>query len=417
MHLHIPSHLETGYQEKGMGHFQIHSMQKIYSNRFVYKGVLTRFIAKDQTVKKNIPVKIYHNQIVNTHYTYFILGKLSKKSDRFYSFKPSKSLWEQGIFKPSFVSQRFHLKQRLKRLLSKKFTNSHAKHLFISLATADVESSFLRYTFSRIGLSHILAISGFHFAFVIGFFTYILRLFCSKKTLHFLLLILSTGYLVFLGVSPSILRAWTLVTLYLIAYLIERPTSSLNLIGISLLINLLINPTDIFHLGFQFSYLSYIGIICFFKPIDRFLAKWIPDRHLNELSFGSKGPYCILFFFRKSLSLNLAVHLLITPALLFHFYKIPLYTFFYNLFIPSCIAILMYGLLIALTLQIHVLFTLLEQTTILLLKVIIYPPTLCEFFIRYKGLSSSFVTLFLLIILIYFIYFESNAKSLTYRLK
>ncbi|PIS00600.1 MAG: hypothetical protein COT84_06780 [Chlamydiae bacterium CG10_big_fil_rev_8_21_14_0_10_35_9] len=402
-----PSYLEEGFQKKGTGYFIVESIQKVKNNTFSYKGKFFRFYCEDNTTLKNIPCKIYMRGKKRPpgNYHYFISGTLSKKTDKFFSFKQDKSAeWQARKKVYNLVELRFQTKEKLKKHLSKKIKNANIKYLCIALTTGDVESSFLRYVFSRIGLSHILAISGFHFGLFVGFLALLLRKILPQKALYWTLLFISFLYLSFIGVSPSVLRAWVIVTLFILSKILGKVKSSLNLVGVSLLINLLLSPTDIFHLGFQFSYLSYLAIILFYTPTDAFFSQIIKSRNPKDLPLLSRPVYHFLVSFRKAFSLNVAVHLVITPVLLYHFCKVPIYTLFYNLFIPPSIGILMYLLVISLVMPVNWIYFLIEGFSKMLLKIIVYPPFSLEFFIRFKGLPYWFVLFYLEAILLIVIF-------------
>lgn len=409
--LKSPTPILEGFQKNGIGHFTIESIQKVKNNTYVYKGKFFRFFCEDDTLLKNIPCKLYvrGKDRPSGNYDYYVHGILSKKTDRFFSFRADN--WQKRSRKYHLVEHRFQTKEKLKKHLSKKIQSTNVRSLCIALTSGEVESSFLRYVFSRIGLSHILAISGFHFGLFIGFLALILKKIFPSKILYWVLLFASFFYLSFIGISPSILRAWVLVTLYIFSKILGKTKSSLNLIGISLICNLVISPTDIFHLGFQFSYLSYLAIILFYSPVDTFFSKVIRSRKSKELPFISLYVYRFLVAFRKAFSLNVAVHLIITPVLLFHFAKLPIYTFFYNLFVPPLIGILMYALTVALIMPLSWLYLIIEKFSLLLLKMIIYPPFALEFFLRFKGLPFWFVLCYLEALLL-IVVFSSKKKCL-----
>ena len=96
------------------------------------------------------------------------------------------------------------------------------------LATGEFDDHWMRQQFSRFGVQHLLAISGFHFAIIAGCLSFALRLFFPAKSCTLILLACLGGYTIFLGPQASILRAWLMSSLALIGFLIEKHPSALN---------------------------------------------------------------------------------------------------------------------------------------------------------------------------------------------
>ncbi len=125
--------------------------------------------------------------------------------------------------------------------------------------------------FSRLGLSHILAISGLHvgFAFAIGYLIFMLFFreipFILDAALVIPLSALGgTGVAIFYylvsGMQTSARRAVVVLLLYVISLIMGRKVNSLHIFQLAALIVLLINPFELFSLSFQLSFLAY-GII------------------------------------------------------------------------------------------------------------------------------------------------------------
>ena len=181
---------------------------------------------------------------------------------------PSGSKWileghlNDGILKPkkdfpwielkdsfSLVRFRFALKEAVRHHFHKKKTK--ASSFFASMATGDSDDRLLAMEFRKLGLGHILAISGFHFALLAGMLGALFRLLLPHKVAYILLLIFLTTYFLYLGYSPSILRAYTMIALFILGRLLQRPIDVLNLLGAALLIELTLDPQTITQVSFQ----------------------------------------------------------------------------------------------------------------------------------------------------------------------
>ena len=135
--------------------------------------------------------------------------------------------------------------------------------------------------FARMGLLHLLAVSGLHVMVVgmilyhlLGPFLYRLRL--SWRAVDVLRLtctvILLAGYMLLTGCSASVVRAVVMASLLLAATSLQRPSRSLNSLGAAVCVLLTAAPTHLFEAGFQLSVTAVAGII----SLAPLLAVWIP---------------------------------------------------------------------------------------------------------------------------------------------
>ncbi|WP_198648974.1 ComEC/Rec2 family competence protein [Cyanothece sp. BG0011] len=113
----------------------------------------------------------------------------------------------------------------------------------------------IRDLFVNMGLSHVLAASGFHVALLLGIIFWITRSLSPKKKLIIGIIILIL-YVGLTGIQPSILRASLMGTAILISQVLERKTNALGTLLLSAFLLLLFNPLWIWDLGFQLSFLA-----------------------------------------------------------------------------------------------------------------------------------------------------------------
>ncbi|MFC2123233.1 ComEC/Rec2 family competence protein [Bacteroidota bacterium] len=138
--------------------------------------------------------------------------------------------------------------------------------------------------FSRSGVYHILAVSGLHVGIVYFIMMFIFgRLNRSKpgRWVFAIITIISLiCYSVITGLSPSVIRAATMLSLIPVSQAINRRANIFNTISFSAFLHLLYDPFLIFSAGFQLSYLAVLGIVLFYKPIYNLieLNSYIFDR-------------------------------------------------------------------------------------------------------------------------------------------
>ena len=143
--------------------------------------------------------------------------------------------------------------------------------------------------YSATGASHILAVSGLHVGVVYFIFTYllkwILRSMKWKKTRIIISLIILWMYAFITGLSPSVVRASTMLSLAAFSSIINRQTFIYNTLFASAFLMLLYNPNYLFDISFQLSYLALLSILLFQKTIYQIVEfRSIPDKIWSLLS-------------------------------------------------------------------------------------------------------------------------------------
>ena len=120
----------------------------------------------------------------------------------------------------------------------------------------------LKEKFRRLGVIHILAVSGLHVGFVLLFFTIISKIFVFTPLNRFLFT--AFGLLFYLGItggSISVQRAVTMAILYAYGKFRQKEISPWNIVGFTAFIFLIINPQQLFNLSFQLSFGAVAGIL------------------------------------------------------------------------------------------------------------------------------------------------------------
>lgn len=135
--------------------------------------------------------------------------------------------------------------------------------------------------FQDSSLSHMIAISGAHVGIVLGVLNWLGRK-CAKRLWKMLLLVFLVVFSIFVGGSPSVIRACVGAELSLLASLCYRKADALNNLGISLCILIFLNPFCILDVGLQ---LSYLRCSCHFANGEKAERK---EKHHRKGKSGSK---------------------------------------------------------------------------------------------------------------------------------
>lgn len=162
--------------------------------------------------------------------------------------------------------------------------------------------------FRRVGVAHILAISGQHLAVVCGLLWSVLRLLPTSRGSRAALLIAAAwGYALLTGSRPPILRAAVMVTALGGAILLGRKVQPVNSLAAAALILLLLNPAEAFQVGTQISFLAVLVLLTLARPLEAYwlsednadVAALIPRSHFTQaarrLRRGALSAYLATF--------------------------------------------------------------------------------------------------------------------------
>ncbi|MFS4417542.1 ComEC/Rec2 family competence protein [Maribacter sp. 2307ULW6-5] len=186
------------------------------------------------------------------------------------------------------------------------------------------------------GAVHILALSGLHIGILLLLINFLLSPLKRLAGGRPLTLVLTVGLLwafAFLaGGSPSLIRACTMFSFVAYAMHLNRPSSSFNILALSLLFLLLLfDPRLIYQVGFQMSYAAVFAIVWLYPILQRW---WRPKSRA-------------LRYLWQLLAVSIAAQLGVLPISLFYFHQFPGLFFVSNLLlIPGMGLVLGLGILV-----------------------------------------------------------------------
>ena len=137
----------------------------------------------------------------------------------------------------------------------------------------------LRDIYSISGASHVLALSGLHLGIIYMLFSVLLGV-RRRSVLREVLIILGIwSYALFTGLSPSVVRASLMITVYSFVGLVGRDRMSLNALSFTAIVMLLSNPLCLYDVGFQMSFLAVMAILIFYKPLYALVPAAFLEQH------------------------------------------------------------------------------------------------------------------------------------------
>jgi competence protein ComEC len=172
----------------------------------------------------------------------------------------------------------------------------------------------LRDIFASSGLAHILALSGLNVAVLVAALGFALSPLGVWRYPALMLLVI--GFLFVVEPSPSVARAGVMACIVL--WSLWRGAGKIDVwatIGVSLLGLLLWNPSWLFDISFQLSYLAVLGLLVFTEPLTR---KVLGAQH-SQLSWWHWKKFLI-----GSLVVSVAAQLTTLPLIASSFGSVPL---------------------------------------------------------------------------------------------
>ena len=193
--------------------------------------------------------------------------------------------------------------------------------------------------------------------------------------------------------SVSIVRSSIMAFCILISYYFDRDRNNVNSLFLAALIILLIEPSSIREISFQFSFLATLGIILYYPIYNFFIITKIKNLKINAFF---KNIFIILLGF---LAINIISLISILPLNIYHFKVLNLNSIIANIFaVPLSFIILSSSLITIFTHQIfHSLSIYPAKTTEFAVNVLIdLSKKISDFqYLRYNFELNMYIAIFI----------------------
>ncbi|HOH07652.1 MAG TPA: ComEC/Rec2 family competence protein, partial [bacterium] len=191
----------------------------------------------------------------------------------------------------------------------------------------------LRQEFSRVGVVHVLAVSGLHVGFVLAallLFINLLRI--PHRARPPLLLAALYFYVLITGSAPPVVRAAVTAALLLAAPVLQRRFNPVNAVALAAMIILLFNPLDLFGAGFQLSFAATLGILLIYRRLEGWASgRWPQWRQWSHP--WRKGALQLLM-------VSLAAQIATLPLTAWYFNILPLWGLAANLAVVPLVSLI-----------------------------------------------------------------------------
>lgn len=187
--------------------------------------------------------------------------------------------------------------------------------------------------FKATGISHLLAVSGFHVSIIISFVLFLLKKLKSNNYVNITIVVLILTFYAYLcDFSVSVMRASIMSLVLLYASSRNKEYDRLSALSLSASLILLINPLDLFNISFVLSFVAVLSIILLMPVLERLFSK---------VFYGK---------FASMLSLSLSTSLGISVFQLFYFGKMPILSFIANMVTVPVVSFLFIFLILSILL-------------------------------------------------------------------
>lgn len=236
--------------------------------------------------------------------------------------------------------------KKLQSKVSEVFNNNYIKRENASILeaiTIGVKSNIspdIKQIFINTGTIHVLAISGLHVGIIYVLILYLIKLFFykTKYIYRFIIVILFLWfYCLLAGARPSIFRATLMFSLFQISNIIDKKANNFNILLLSAIVLLIINPSNFYDHGYYLSHLAMVGIIMLYPYLSNMLEikRKVPLYFWQLFCVSVSAqiftfPYIIYFFKQGSIysCLSSLIVIPVLPFIIFASIFFILFTFF-----------------------------------------------------------------------------------------
>lgn len=166
--------------------------------------------------------------------------------------------------------------------------------------------------YQKLGVSHLLATSGMHVSLFAAILLFLFKKIFNSNISHILTILFLILYILLFNNTVSVIRAVLLFVLLYLNKLFELKIESLYYLGFIFSILLLINPYNIYNIGFQFSFVISAFLILYNKLIKNKKNYLIKSIIISYIAFVASFPIVINNYFEINI-LSIISNLVLVP--------------------------------------------------------------------------------------------------------
>ncbi len=224
---------------------------------------------------------------------------------------------------------------RLRNSIITKLEKHHFKKEELSVVVAlilgqqqDISKEVLR-DYQYAGAVHILSVSGLHVGCIMLFVMALLKPIPNHKKGTLIKLVITLLFLwsfgILAGLAPSVLRSVTMYSFLAVGLFLKRSVNIYHSLLVSMFVILVIQPSFLFDVGFQLSYLALFFIV-WLQPL--LASLWEPNHKITK-------------YFWDIITISFAAQLGTLPLSIYYFHQFPGLFFITNLIILPLLSVIL----------------------------------------------------------------------------
>lgn len=325
-----------------------HYKSKYQGNETSFTGIVTKISSDEDTLK--IEIKAREKLIITYNYQDEKLSNLSygdtikvkgvlttpSKSTIPNTFNYQKYLYNKKIYyivkgaSITKIKNNNNYLYTIKNLIYKRIDSLKSAKYLKTFLLSDTKgiSEETKETYRNIGISHLFSISGMHISlFTSLVYLYLDKITYKKKIKYAIVDIFLIFYLILLDYPSSLLRSTITYLLFTINKIFKLKIKRTDLLLLTLIIALIINPFLLYDIGFQYSYIVSFSITIFspkIKSTNKLIKIIIPI----FISFLSSFPLTIYYNYEINF-LSILANIIFVPLVSFIIFPLSLITFIF----------------------------------------------------------------------------------------
>lgn len=212
----------------------------------------------------------------------------------------------------------------------------------LTLGYKEELSQALRQHFQVSGAAHVLAVSGLHTGILYGVIVWLLTLGgrlrpmyenrIGRRALSLVVIAAMWGYAWLTGMTPSVVRAVVMVTIFEVGRMSYQRAFSLNTIAAAAFVILIARPTDLWSVSFQLSFAATAAIVLI---VNKTIYRDIELSRFRNTGLGRIGSY-----FGGIIVVSIAAQIGTLPITIHYFGQVSTYFLLTNLIVLPIATIL-----------------------------------------------------------------------------
>ncbi len=325
-----------------------YKLESFYTNETKVIGIVEKVKIKDGNVTLFIKAK---EKILAQCYECTFLYKVGDQvaldgyfkeivvNNNFYLFDYkeyllSLKITKNFIFKEvEFINSSNNIITKTYNILSNRISNLKSSDFLKAMVLGDTSlfSDEINESYKKNGIVHLFAISGMHVNILATFLLLVLNKINKWKFLNYLIVIIFLIMYMLLINSPSIIRSVLMFISFSITKMFKLKMSSKTILFYICVINLIINPYNIYSLGFKLSYIVSFGLLLaseYLKKYKNYISKMF---NTSLISFLVSLPLIVNTNFEINL-LTPVLNVLIIPIVSIVLFPIAILTMIFPVF-------------------------------------------------------------------------------------